>query len=70
VIAGCSLMVGSEDPNRTPGSEQQVVHGCLQSMWDEGPGEPFSQHGSYLNMSITNYSKVACGVSSLGAGVG
>ncbi|HHH29818.1 MAG TPA: hypothetical protein ENK57_15940, partial [Polyangiaceae bacterium] len=45
------------------GSEQQVIGGCLQMMWDEGPGEPFSEHGHYLNMSSTSYSKVACGIS-------
>ncbi len=43
------------------GSIDQVIEGCLQMMWDEGPGEPFSEHGHYLNMSSTNYSKVACG---------
>jgi hypothetical protein len=30
-------------------------------MWDEGPGEPFSAHGHYINMSNTRYSEVACG---------
>lgn len=35
--------------------------GCLQAMWDEGPGEPFEEHGHYLNMSSRAYSKVACG---------
>ncbi len=43
------------------GSVDQVIEGCLQMMWDEGPGEPFSEHGHYLNMSSTKYSKVACG---------
>lgn len=45
------------------GSEEQVINGCLQSMWDEGPGEPFSEHGHYLNMSSMNFTRVACGFS-------
>lgn len=51
------------------GSEQDVIVGCLQAMWDEGPGEPFSEHGHYINMSSSEYTKVACGFSSSGAGV-
>lgn len=51
------------------GSEEQVVTGCLQMMWDEGPGEPFSEHGHYINMSSTSYSKVACGISVSGGQV-
>lgn len=43
------------------GSTDQVIQGCLQAMWDEGPGEPFSEHGHYINMSSTQYTKVACG---------
>ncbi|MFO0553908.1 MAG: hypothetical protein U0271_36340 [Polyangiaceae bacterium] len=50
------------------GSESDVVNNCLQAMWDEGPG-PFDQHGHYVNMSNTDYSKVACGFSSSGQGV-
>jgi hypothetical protein len=30
-------------------------------MWNEGPGEDFSKHGHYINMSSTKYTKVACG---------
>ena len=45
------------------GSEDQLIGGCLQMMWDEGPGEPFSAHGHYLNMSSTSFTKVACGLS-------
>ncbi len=43
------------------GSLDRVINNCLQAMWDEGPGEPFSAHGHYINMSSTKYSKVACG---------
>jgi hypothetical protein len=51
------------------GSEQDIIFGCLQAMWNEGPGEPFSAHGHYINMSSTDYSKVACGFSSGAGGV-
>jgi len=50
-------------------SEENVVSSCLQGMWDEGPGEPFAEHGHYINMSNTGYSKVACGFASSAAGV-
>ena len=43
------------------GSVNQVISGCLQVMWDEGPGEPFSEHGHYINMSNTSFTRVACG---------
>ena len=43
------------------GSTEQVVQGCLQAMWDEGPGEPYSAHGHYINMTNPSYTMVACG---------
>lgn len=42
-------------------SWDQVIDQCLQMMWDEGPGENFQEHGHYLNMSNTSFSRVACG---------
>lgn len=42
-------------------SVEAVVGGCLDQMWAEGPGEPFSEHGHYLNMSSDQYTQVACG---------
>jgi hypothetical protein len=61
---------GENAQNTCPnwGSDAEVIGGCLQMMWDEGPG-PFEQHGHYINMSSTGYSKVACGFSSSNAGV-
>jgi hypothetical protein len=44
-----------------PGPVQSLLDGCLQVMWDEGPGEDFSKHGHYINMSSTSYTQVACG---------
>jgi len=43
------------------GSLDDIVDGCLQMMWDEGPGEPYSEHGHYINMSNPSYTQVACG---------
>ncbi len=42
-------------------SADDVIDGCLQRMWDEGPGKRFSKHGHYVNMSSTGYKSVACG---------
>jgi hypothetical protein len=42
-------------------STAQIITGCLQMMWDEGPGEPYSEHGHYINMTNPSYSRVACG---------
>ncbi len=49
--------------NECPGwtSVDHVITGCLQAMWDEGPGEPFSEHGHYINMSNPQYTMVSCG---------
>lgn len=50
------------------GSTQQIVSGCLQAMWDEGPGEPYSEHGHYINMTNPEYTRVACGFYETGDG--
>jgi hypothetical protein len=49
--------------NECPGwpSIVDVIEGCLQLMWDEGPGEPYSAHGHYINMTDAAYSEGACG---------
>ncbi|MFV8750447.1 CAP domain-containing protein [Nannocystaceae bacterium ST9] len=51
-----------------PGPPEQLLDGCLAQMWAEGPGEPFSEHGHYINMSSTQYTKVACGFYQTGQG--
>lgn len=51
-----------------PGPPEQMIGGCLDMMWAEGPGADFSTHGHYINMSSTDYSKVACGFTVLGDG--
>lgn len=42
-------------------AQQQTLIGCLTAMWNEGPGEPYSAHGHYINMSNVNYTKMTCG---------
>ena len=56
--------------NECPGwrSTEHVIHGCLQAMWDEGPGEPYSAHGHYINMTNPSYTMVACGFYETGNG--
>lgn len=57
--------------NECPGWEgppEQLLDGCLAAMWAEGPGEPFEDHGHYINMSSTQYTKVACGFYQTGEG--
>jgi hypothetical protein len=38
-----------------------MIGNCLAAMWAEGPGEPYSAHGHYINMANASYTKVACG---------
>jgi hypothetical protein len=61
---------GGRAQNECPGwgSTERVITGCLQAMWDEGPGEPYSAHGHYINMTNPSYSMVACGFYETGDG--
>jgi hypothetical protein len=55
---------GESAQNECPGwsgPPEQLLDGCLELMWAEGPGEDFSQHGHYINMSNPAYTMVACG---------
>jgi hypothetical protein len=56
----CGEFAQNECPG-WPGPPDSLLTGCLKMMWDEGPGEPFSAHGHYINMSSTSYTSVACG---------
>lgn len=44
-----------------PGTPETVVAMCLEQMFNEGPGEPYSAHGHYINMTEKSYNGVACG---------
>jgi hypothetical protein len=61
---------GGSAQNECPGwrSEEQIVEGCLQAMWDEGPppteectGDCFQEYGHFINMTNSRFTKVACG---------
>lgn len=56
---------GGYGQNECPGwgSIPQTISGCLQQMWDEGPGDFYGPppHGHYINMSSTSFTMVACG---------
>lgn len=61
---------GGNAQNECPGwnSETQIIEGCLQMMYDEGPppseqcnGQCFQDHGHFINMTNENYTRVACG---------
>ena len=64
---------GGYGQNECPGwpSVDSTVSGCLQQMWDEGPGDFYGPpaHGHYINMSSTSFSGVACGFYSGSGGV-
>lgn len=70
-------MNGGSAQNECPGwgSPAQVVGGCLQSMWNEGPppqtpcsGSCFQTYGHFINMTNTRYTRVACGFFQTGDG--
>ena len=55
---------GESAQNECPGwpaPADSMIEDCLELMWAEGPGEDFQAHGHYLNMSSTQYTRVACG---------
>lgn len=47
--------------NADTAAQREVLINCLTMMWNEGPGEPYSAHGHYINMSNSQYTKVTCG---------
>lgn len=46
-------------PGATP---EATLSDCLAQMFAEGPGEPYSEHGHYINMTSRDARSVACGV--------
>ena len=61
--AGQGLCNWGSGQNECPGwgSVDDVIGGCLQMMWDEGPGDNFWAHGHYLHMASLDKTHVACG---------
>lgn len=67
---GAGICESGFGQNECPGwgSEEQVIEGCLQMMYDEGPppsepceGSCFQAHGHFINMTNPDFSRVACG---------
>ncbi len=52
-----------------PTPAESMIDGCLELMWNEGPGADFSAHGHYINMSSTQYTKVSCGFAEVGGSI-
>ncbi len=45
-----------------PGPPEKMIGSCLNAMWAEGPDtKDGKEHGHYVNMTNTSYTKVACG---------
>lgn len=63
----CAEWAQNECPN-WPGPPESMIPNCLALMWAEGPGEPYSAHGHYINMTNPSYTKVACGFAVLSNG--
>ena len=55
----CGIYAQNECPEYS--SLGSICNTCLQQMWDEGPGEPYSAHGHYINMANTTYTKISIG---------
>lgn len=60
-FGACGEFAQNECPG-WPMDTKSTLDGCLQSMWNEGPGADFQAHGHYLNMSSTKYTHVFCGL--------
>lgn len=59
-FGSCKESAQNECPHWS-GTPEEVVKNCLEMMFQEGPGEPYSDHGHYINMTNTSYKQVACG---------
>ena len=61
IPCGSGARAQNECPNWP--SNQAVISGCLQAMWDEGPedGNPNTVNGHYETMATSTYARVACG---------
>ncbi len=66
-FGSCTEFAQNECPG-WPGPDETMIPGCLQAMWNEGPGADFSKHGHYTNMANPAYTKVACGFATKGDG--
>jgi len=58
----CGEFAQNECPG-WPGPAEQMIIGCLELMWDEGPGG-----GHYDNMENPDYTEVSCGFATMADG--
>lgn len=56
----CGFGAQNECPG-WPGPADGMLSSCLESMFREGPGEPYSAHGHFINMTSREYTGLACG---------
>ena len=68
----CSPQGNAQDECPGWGSAAQVISGCIQQMFDEGPpptatctGDCYQMHGHFINMTNTRYTKIACGIATV-----
>ena len=57
----CGESAQNACPDYPGQSPESTLSDCLAQMFAEGPGEPYSAHGHYLNMTEPSYTGVACG---------
>ena len=55
----CGEMAQNECPDWP--NKDSIGIGCMEQMWNEGPGKDYARHGHYLNMTNPQYTKVAVG---------
>jgi hypothetical protein len=59
-FGACKESAQNECPG-WPNPPGDHIGGCLQQMWNEGPGSDYAVHGHYTNMSNGAYTAVECG---------
>jgi uncharacterized protein YkwD len=62
----CGEMAQNECPDWP--DKNAVATGCMEQMWNEGPGKDYARHGHYLNMTNPEYTKVSIGFYTTGEG--
>ena len=62
----CGEMGQNECPDWP--DKDSIGIGCMEQMWNEGPGKNYATHGHYLNMTNPTYTKVSIGFYTTRAG--
>jgi hypothetical protein len=60
MAGGCPMSAQNECPG-WPSPPSGMLSDCLKQMFDEGPGEPYAEHGHYINMTSRDYHSMTCG---------